>query len=176
MPRRLKPPQSRGQKRMEVNPLQRRNPKWDWGGGELTSCDLSWRLSFSFRRLVPFVLKGELDTTIIGRHFLFGIKPILLLFRIDLMDICGSNIVVLTWYPISWDLSPGPYHLCESNIFLLLLYVPKDNRKGFPILFLFVVLSFAEERKVNRGLTGNFRLLFFCFVFFFKIGARGIIQ
>ena len=66
------------------------------GGGELTSCDLSWRLSFSFRRLVPFVLKGELDTTIIGRHFLFGIKPILLLFRIDLMDICGSNIVVLT--------------------------------------------------------------------------------
>lgn len=33
MPRRLKPPQSRGQKRIEVNPLQRRNPKWDWEGG-----------------------------------------------------------------------------------------------------------------------------------------------
>ena len=33
MPRRLKPPQSRGQKRIEVNPLQRRNPKWDWEAG-----------------------------------------------------------------------------------------------------------------------------------------------
>lgn len=140
------------------------------GSGKLTSCDLSWRLSLSSFSSIRAKKRAARHHHNRDTHFLFGIKPILLLFQIDLMDICGSNIVVLTWYPISWDLSPGPYHLCESNIFLLLLYVRERQSKRISNSFSFryIFICWREEGKQSlRELTGNFRFLFL-FLFFFQ--------